>query len=173
MPRCSDLKCPRFPFPQVRNVPFKRLLFGINRHNLIFRRRVRGFRRRVQNISLTRQNYFADVSKDFADASKIFRRRVQGFRRRVQTISPTYPRISPTRPKDFADASKLFHRRIQGFHRRRGNAADATNYPERDLRHRHSADSQPCVEEKPACDFNISLTLKTAISNIIIEKPET
>ena len=37
MPRCSDLKRPRFPIPQVRNVPFKRLSFVINRHNLIQR----------------------------------------------------------------------------------------------------------------------------------------
>ena len=56
------MKRPRFSIPQVRNVPFKRLSFVINRHNLMCRR----------------------GDQNAADDSKIFRRRVQGFRRRVQ-----------------------------------------------------------------------------------------
>ena len=56
----------------------------------------------------TYPKYFADVSKDFSDASKIFCQRVQGFRRRVKNILPTRPRISLMRPKYFAHASKDF-----------------------------------------------------------------
>ena len=65
----------------------------------IFRRRIQGFLRRVQNILPTRPRISPTRQKYFADASKIFRPRVQGFRRRVRR-----------------------------FHRRRGNAADATSY---------------------------------------------
>ena len=70
MPKCSDLKHPRFPIPQVRNVPFKRFFLS--------KRLIR--RRRVQNISPTRPRSLPTRQRNLADASKIFRR----FRRRVQ-----------------------------------------------------------------------------------------
>ena len=120
MPRCSDLKRPRFPIMQVCRVPFKIISFVINLYNLMC---CRG-------------------DQNAADDSKTFRRRIQGCRRRVQNISPTRPRISPTCPKyfddaskDFADVSKIFRRHVQGFrrcvqwfHRQHGNDADATSY---------------------------------------------
>ena len=82
----------------------------------------------------------------------------------------------PRRPKYFADASKLFRRRVQRFrrrvqrfHRRRGNAADATSYPDDSAFLAHTTEELKTTIDilSEAKDQSIGLSINSRYSKII------